>query len=62
MTQDPKSHAKLTCPYCATQQVHSQSFKPEAHECYECQRTFVVVPHLEIRRVEGELSSFKRAA
>ena len=54
----PKAHLVVQCCYCGCESIHSQSFEPEAHTCEFCQRTFVIVPSVEIRRVEGEAQSW----
>ena len=56
----PKAHIAIECPYCGNEQVHSQSFKTEAHQCAFCDRTFVVIPHILIKRVEGETAKQNR--
>ena len=58
----PKAHIAIACPYCGNEQVHSQSFKSEAHQCALCERTFVVIPHIQIKRVEGEATKHIRVA
>lgn len=58
----PKAHVQLECPYCGEPQIHSQAFEPEAHNCHQCQRTFVAIPRIEIRRVEGEVTRLRDTA